>query len=75
MVPSFIPHYNEVSMIAMKLYRVALSILFCCVVTAAHPVSAENRTLYWQDFSVKAHLDGNGQLHIQEEQQIVFNGN
>ncbi len=34
----------------------------------------ENRTLYWQDFSVIARLDNDGRLHIREQQTIVFDG-
>ncbi|NNK94832.1 MAG: DUF2207 domain-containing protein, partial [Desulfobacterales bacterium] len=59
----------------MKCTCVTLFGLFVYLFLAAFNVSAENRTLYWHDFSVKARLAGDGKLHIKEKQQIVFDGN
>lgn len=35
---------------------------------------AAGRTLYWKSVDVKAHLDGEGKLHVRERQTIVFDG-
>jgi len=50
-----------------------LTILIGLFFLPAH-ANSENRELYWQDFSVTAHLDNNGSLQISETQTIVFDG-
>ncbi len=41
------------------------------IASAGH---GENRRLFWDNFTVKAQLTGDGRLHIQEEQKLVFFG-
>ncbi|MBU1139891.1 MAG: DUF2207 domain-containing protein [Proteobacteria bacterium] len=48
-------------------------LFFLCVLLPPHAVVA--RTIFWHDMEVKASLDGDGCLHIREEQTMVFSGN
>lgn len=47
-------------------------LLFICLVLL--PQTTQARSLYWQDIEVRARLDADGRLHIQEQQSIVFSG-
>lgn len=45
-------------------------VLFSLIVVG----SVQARTLYWRDMRVRAELDADGRLHIEEQQTIVFDG-
>lgn len=47
-------------------------LFFLVVLLFPHP--AEARSLFWQDMTVRASLDGDGRLHIREQQTMVFSG-
>ena len=55
----------------MRACRVCISMVVLLVVLTG---SALGRSLYWQDMQVMADLDGDGRLHIREQQTIVFTG-
>ncbi|MBU0943077.1 MAG: DUF2207 domain-containing protein [Proteobacteria bacterium] len=38
------------------------------------PCTGEARSLFWDDMEVRASLDGEGRLHIREQQTMVFSG-
>lgn len=40
----------------------------------ANPLTAQDRTLYWDDIAVTARLDARGTLHVRERQTTVFTG-
>lgn len=53
------------------LKRLALAFL---LLAAPTPLSAQDRTLYWDDIAVTARLDARGTLHVRERQTFVFTG-
>jgi hypothetical protein len=44
------------------------------VLLCALPALAQERALYWDELTVKAHLDAAGVLHVDEKQGMVFTG-
>jgi uncharacterized membrane protein YgcG len=51
--------------------RVLFALLFVFVSAAA---PAQEKTLHWEGLRVKATLDADGKLHVEELQQMVFSG-
>lgn len=49
-----------------------LALATLCLGVAADP--AQGRTLYWQELAVRARLDAQGTLHMEERQAMVFTG-
>lgn len=40
----------------------------------APPASSQDRSLYWKELAVRARLDAQGTLHVEERQTMVFTG-
>lgn len=62
-------------MTARALWRLA-GLLLCVALVAPRgaPLGAQERTLFWPEFSVIAHLDADGRLLVRERQTIRFTG-
>lgn len=54
--------------------KLPLLFLFLFLLLDPSTGHGENRRLFWNDFTVRAQLANDGQLHIQEEQTLVFFG-
>jgi uncharacterized membrane protein YgcG len=52
----------------------ALTALASLALLAALPAAAQPRSLWWPEIDVSARLDGDGRLHVREEQTMAFTG-
>src|SRR5882672_13885 len=55
------------------LRRLRCGAVLALVLTAA-PLAAQDKSLHWAEVAVRAHLDGEGTLHVAERQTMVFTG-
>ena len=52
-----------------------MRVLFVLLLTIVScPAFTQERRIHWDRFDVKAHLDADGRLNVEERQQIVFTG-
>ncbi len=58
-----------------RLRRLLAGILLAAVlILASLPVAGVDRSLFWQDLTVRARLDNDGRLHVRETHTMVFTG-
>jgi uncharacterized membrane protein YgcG len=48
--------------------------VFAVLLVLSLPLAAQEKTLHWADFAVRARLDADGALHVAERQTLVFTG-
>ncbi|HSN86107.1 MAG TPA: hypothetical protein VL025_05080, partial [Thermoanaerobaculia bacterium] len=56
------------------LNRLAMSLALAALCLQAPPALSQERSLYWSDLAVRARLDAQGTLHVEERQTMVFTG-
>ncbi|HKV06688.1 MAG TPA: DUF2207 domain-containing protein, partial [Thermoanaerobaculia bacterium] len=54
--------------------RLATVFALAALCLPALPASSQERSLYWQEVAVRARLDAQGTLHVEERQTMVFTG-
>ncbi|HSF44244.1 MAG TPA: DUF2207 domain-containing protein, partial [Thermoanaerobaculia bacterium] len=54
--------------------RLAMSLALAALCLLAPSASSQERSLYWSDLAVRARLDAEGTLHVEERQTMVFTG-
>ena len=67
------PTEEKVPAPATRLRRLRCGALLALVLTVA-PLAAQEKSLHWAEVAVRAHLDGEGTLHVAERQTMVFTG-
>lgn len=54
--------------------RLATFLALSALCLGALPASSQDRSLYWKELAVRARLDAQGTLHVEERQTMVFTG-